>query len=100
MSECRKRKTHMKCEPWEQNYSGQKGTQTHGEKQINLERTDDLKIAECLENIKVSVLLMLRVTMNKITPIKQDQKTRKKKNNIKTMEVEKCNYWNENKRKI
>lgn len=55
-------------------YNAQKEPQSHREKQINPEEIGDLKIAECPKNIKISVFLMLRVTMNEITSVKQDQK--------------------------
>lgn len=51
-----------------------KKPKAHRGKQMNPEEIGDLKIAECPKNIKISVFLMHRVTMNKIESVKQDQK--------------------------
>lgn len=61
-------------DPENKNYNAQKEAQRHREKQMNPEEIGDWKIAEYPKNIKISVFLMHRVTMNEIASVKQDHK--------------------------
>ena len=58
------------------------------QQKINKFHNVELKIPECCEYIKISVLLKLRVTMKKMVSIKQDQKIRKRRKLLEQKTIE------------